>query len=116
MIYKDFVDKEANWLPETDENGPVNTPESVSYTHLDVYKRQGDGLGAGRHSNRRRKFVRGHFMNAVFVHFIVDVLGDLVGKDDGFQQRVAGQAVVAVNAGVGTLPGGIQVVDGAFAV
>lgn len=27
MIYKDFVDKEANWLPETDENGPVHTAE-----------------------------------------------------------------------------------------
>lgn len=27
MIYKEFVDAEANWLPEVDENGPVNTPD-----------------------------------------------------------------------------------------
>ncbi len=27
MIYKDFVEREANWLPETDENGPIHTAE-----------------------------------------------------------------------------------------
>ena len=41
-----------------------------------------DAVRNGLRTGRQRKIVWSHFMDAVFVHFVVDVLSDLVGKDD----------------------------------